>query len=212
MRQGSGWRLLALGLMLVTCANPAWAHKFELVFVAPLSGPEQLSGRQALDGLMFATAEEDSHAMEHSDGHLGGLDSYVLQVDSAAGLRATSEELERLLRTRAPVFVTGLLDAGTVAVLVRRVGDRPIVVVDPTEAALWQSARAAPDDLRTMNGTPFLPAFEASFGYVPTAAVLQGYVAARLIAATVRSLSEAELGERAALVAAIARFRHHTFR
>ncbi len=61
--------------------KPAAAHRFNVAFVAPASGPMALPGKQARDGFMLATTERDAHPAQESDGHLGGLDVYVKLVD-----------------------------------------------------------------------------------------------------------------------------------
>ena len=61
-------RGLAIGLsicvVLIASSNPVWAHRFNLGFVIPMSGPKLESGQHALDGFMLATGEQDAHAFE----------------------------------------------------------------------------------------------------------------------------------------------------
>ena len=194
-----------IGILLITTLGSAWAHSFSLVFVMPMSGPQKESGQQALNGFLLATTEEDTHADETSDGHLGGLDSHVLKVDSWVESPAMLESLENLMHTRQPIFVTGLFSAETAELIARSLKRENTVFFDPSESALWQIALTAPDTLKSMNGDSFSARFQNHYGYVPTLEVMRGYIAARLIAATVRSLGEDELNERHERALALAR-------
>ena len=69
-----------------------------------------------------------------------------------------------------------------------------------------RSAAKTPEKLTTMSAEPFNPKFEAAYGYKPNANVRKGYIAARLIAATVRSLPESLLEDRDELMRALNRY------
>jgi len=71
---------------------------------------------------------------------------------------------------------------------------------------MWQRAVKTPEYLTTMNAEPFNAKFKAAYGYAPTADVRKGYIAARLIASTVRSLPESQLEEREELTRSLNRF------
>jgi len=101
--------LIAVMLMVVT--REGWAHSFNLGFVAPMSGSRADSGQQALDSFMLATTEQDAHAFEESDGHLGGLDCYVLKIDSSVDEKATIDRVEHLLKNDKPLFVAGIFSS-----------------------------------------------------------------------------------------------------
>ena len=83
--------------------------------MAPVSGPDGEIGQQALDGFMLATTEQDAHEFEESDGHLGGLDSYVIVIDNSTGETATLEKVENLVRSKKPLFVTGIFSVAMAA-------------------------------------------------------------------------------------------------
>ena len=202
---------LLVGLALIMSYNQVWAHRFSAVFVMPMSGVQQESGRQGLDGFMFATGEEDAHAFEESDGHLGGLDSYILKIDSASGTTIMLEQLERLLKEEEPIFVTGILTTDTAELLRGILNNRGVVLVDPIDSAMWRSAVASPDKLKSINGEAFSAAFENKCGYAPNLQVIRGYIAARVIAATVRSLDETNLSDPSLVRKTRDRILEHTF-
>ncbi len=160
------------GLLAV---SPAAAHSFRLGLAAPFSGPEAAVGRQALDGLRLATRERDGHPDETSDGHLGGLDSYLVPLDSAA---ADAGELRRQAEAMRLDIVTV---AAPVQGLEAALGGAPVAFCPP-RAGL---ALAGPEAAR------FAAGFREAFGYDPTPAAARGYNAGRAVDAAVRVLGDA---------------------
>jgi len=193
--------LIAVVLMVVT--SEGWAHSFNLGFVAPLAGPRADFGQQALDGFMLATTEQDAHAFEESDGHLGGLDSYVIKIDSSVNDKTTIDRIENLLKNKQPLFVVGNFSPGFASHISDLVNNSQAVLVNPVDSAMWQQIVETPEKLTTMSAEPFNPKFEAAYGYQPNSNVRKGYIAARLIAATVRSLPESLLEDREELMRAL---------
>ncbi len=187
-------------------ASPVWAHSFRLGFVAPVSGSQSEVGREVLDGFMLATTEEDAHADESSDGHLGGLDSYIIEIDDSTGETATIEMVEDMVRSKKPLFVTGVLSANLTSEIADILQKSGAILVNPVESAMWRRVIEDPEKLTTMSGEPFNAAFKAAYGYKPNANVFQGYIAARLIASTVRSLPPSRLEDRDVLARALTRF------
>ena len=181
--------------ILILFAGSGWAHSFSLGLIIPMSGPQLESGRQALDGFLLATTEEDTHPDETSDGHLGGLDSHVLKVDSGAESATMIKSLDDLVQRREPLFVTGLFTAETTRLIGQALKPGSTVFFDPAESAMWQIGITSPGSLKSMNGGSFETRFQKRYGYLPTLEAIRGYIAARLIAATVRSLSEDELND-----------------
>ena len=196
--------LIAVTLMVI--ASEGWAHSFNLGFVAPMSGSRADFGQQALDGFMLATTEQDAHAFEESDGHLGGLDSYVIKIDSSVDDKTTIDQIENLLRNNKPLFVAGILSSELAGEISARLKHSDAVLVNPVDSAMWQQLVENPDKLKTMSGESFYIKFKAVYGYAPNSNVRKGYIAARLIASTVRSLPESLLEDRGELRRALHRF------
>jgi len=195
-----------IGVLLAMCLGPVSAHSFNLGFVAPLSGPRADTGQQALDGFMLATTEQDAHLFEESDGHLGGLDSYVIRIDSSGNDKTTIDRIENLLKNKQPLFVVGNISPGFASHISDLVNNSQAVLVNPVDSAMWQQIVETPEKLTTMSAEPFNPKFEEAYGYQPNPNVRKGYIAARLIAATVRSLPESLLEDRDELMRALNRY------
>ena len=189
--------------MLALIAGEGVAHKFKLGFVAPMSGIESEIGRQALDGFMLATGEQDTHEFEESDGHLGGLDSYVITIDSSVGESSALEMVEDLAVRKRPLFVTGIYSAEMATLISEALEKTGAVLVNPVDSGMWRRSLDTPESLTTMVGGSFDDAFKKTYGYAPTDSVRQGYIAARLIASTVRSLPESQLEDRDELARAL---------
>ncbi len=167
---------VAVGLLF---SNAALAHSFDTLFVVPVSGPQAAAGKQARDGFLFAARERDGHPDETADGHLGGLDVFLLIVDSNAGTGAVVAKLGDLAGRAADDVARIVAPAEMLAAIRRQVGGAEMVVID--------LAAAIPANVRTMAGRPFGAAFEAAFGYAPTSAAFAGYTAARQIDTAVRA-------------------------
>jgi ABC-type branched-subunit amino acid transport system substrate-binding protein len=195
-------------LMLIT--GTPWSHSFELAIILPLSGPQAEAGQQVLDGFLLATTEEDSHPDETSDGHLGGLDSHVRKIDSGAGSTEMLNSLDELMQSSELLFVSGLFTAAQAELIAKTLKGENAVLFDPVESEMWRKAQSSPGQLKSMDGGSFSARFQKRYDYSPTPEVIRGYIAARLIAATVRSLSKDELKDREgrmrAVSEAIARF------
>lgn len=168
--------ILAATLTAALITSPAAAHSFRLGLAAPFSGPDATIGQQALDGLRLATRERDGHPEETSDGHLGGLDSYLLPLDtSGASLRSQAEDLAvEIVTTAAPVpGLEAALDGAPIAYCPATAGPVPADRLTGPEAA------------------EFVSAFRKEFGRDPTPAAARGYNAGRAVDAAVRSLGDA---------------------
>jgi len=195
-----------VGVLLAMCLGPVWAHSFNLGFVAPMSGPEAVSGEQALDGFMLATTEQDAHLFEESDGHLGGLDSYVIRIDSSGNDKTTIERIENLLENKEPLFIAGVFSPGIADQISDLLKNSEAVLVNPVDSRMWQRVVEEPEKITTMNREPFNAKFQAANGYAPTIDARKGYIAARLIASTVRFLPESLLEDRDELMRALSQF------
>jgi len=197
---------ILIAVMLMGITSEGSAHSFNLGFVAPMSGPEAVSGKQALDGFMLATTEQDAHLFEESDGHLGGLDSYVIRIDSSGNDKTTIDRIENLLKNKQPLFVVGNFSLEFASEISNRLKNSEAILVNPVDSRMWLRVVEEPEKLTTMNREPFNAKFQEAHGYAPTADVRKGYIAARLIASTVRSLPESLLEDRDELMRALSQF------
>lgn len=176
-----GLGLAALSATLWLAATPADAHGFRVGFVAPVSGPEARVGASARDGFMLAARERDGHADEEADGHLGGLDVYLLIIDSGEGTVSVRAKIRALVEGREIEFLTGFIPPG-LAADIRSQGDgKPPFIVDTKDMSATNAT--------TMDGAPFAAAFAAKFGRAPDHAAFRGYGAARLIDRAVRAVA-----------------------
>jgi hypothetical protein len=170
-----------VGLIAFVFISTAAAHSFNLVFIAPFT---KVSGKSALNGFLLATREQDSHENEESDGHLGGLDSYIFKVDNMKGEAALLQQVGDTIRKSKPLFATGLdLNDATLNLL----ENKAVVVVDPMASGFWTSLTVAPGRLKLMDGENFGNAFRRAYGYDPDLQAMHGYLAARIIATVVRN-------------------------
>ena len=195
----------SITVILMLVSSTVWSHSFDLGLILPISGSKSEAGQQVLDGFLLATTEEDAHPDETSDGHLGGLDSHVLKVDSGVGPTAMLKSLAALMQQREPIFVTGLFSGDMARLTAQSLKSENTVFFDPAESAMWQIILTNPDALKLMSGGSFSTRFHSRYGYYPTLDAMRGYTAARLIAATVRSLSEDDLNSPRKLAATLAR-------
>ncbi len=167
--------------MIWLAATPAGAHSFRVGFIAPFSGPEARIGASARDGFMLAARERDGHADEESDGHLGGLDVYLLIIDSGEGRDSMLAKIGELIEGRNIEFLTGIVPPGLADLIRSGIdGGLPIFV---------DSGGISPTNVATMDGEPFAAAFAAKFGRAPDRASFRGYGAARLIDRAVRTVA-----------------------
>ncbi len=200
------WFAFGTALVLATITGHVRAHSFNVGFMAPLSGPNAHQGQQALNGFLLATRERDGHAFEESDGHLGGLDSYVIRIDSGGGIDAVRGQLDELLRGEELVFLTGVSVPETLAAAGVMLDDSRSILVDPLDSVVYRSAASAPESLVTMDAVPFSVAFREAYGYDPDVNAIGGYISARFIDAAV-SVVEGRFTQRDALHRALAQAR-----
>lgn len=202
------WFAFGTVLVLATITGQVRAHSFNVGFMAPLSGPNAHQGRQALDGFLLATRERDGHALEESDGHLGGLDSYVIRIDSGGGIDAVRGQLDELLRGEGLIFLTGVSVPETLATAGVMLDHSQSILVDPLDSVVYRSAASAPESLVTMDGVPFPAVFREAYGYDPDVNAIGGYIAARFIDAAVSAV-QGQFTQRDAVQRALAQAREN---
>ncbi len=174
---------------VVALAAPAAvaAHNFALgVVVGEDAAAAQMEA--AIRGMLLATRERDGHAGETSDGHLGGIDVFIvpLPVDAAG----TIAGLKRVPQTSIDIAILIGPDAATDPETARL--DPQTVTIRPgTFDTNPPEARAA-----------FAARFQDAYGTAPDRWALEGYNAARRIDLAVRR--QGGVDDRAALIAALA--------
>ena len=180
---------LLVGLIAFIFINTAAAHSFNLVFIAPLTNN---AGESALNGFLLATREQDSHENEESDGHLGGLDSYIYKVDIMKGELTLPLKLESTIRKSEPLFAVG---QGLNASILNMLEKNGVVAIDPMSSKFLASTTADPDQLKLMNSENFASEFRRSYGREPDLQAIHGYLSARIIATVVRTSDEQALND-----------------
>ncbi len=165
-------KVLVLAVALVVPAA-AQAHSFSLAVVA--SGEHAATQlNSAVMGILLATNERDGHADETSDGHLGGLDVFVVPLPAYAaetiqGLKRVSQRSIDIAVLIGPEAQTGQelvkLDPQTVVIL------PGVINTSPTEASATFATR-----------------FQKAYGTAPDQWAAQGYNAAQRIDLAVRPL------------------------
>jgi len=179
----NSWKWLVFGtaLWLAIGVGSVQAHGFNLGFLTPLSGPDSHLGREAVNGFLLATRERDGHAFEESDGHLGGLDSFVIVIDTGRSVEAIRSHLDTLQKGEGIVFLTGVSVPEILSATGVKLDEAQTVLVDPVNTAIYPAAMSASESLVTMDGVPFPTAFREAYGHEPGPYAIRGYIAARLI-------------------------------
>lgn len=174
--------------------NSVAAHSFNVGLIEYSSAEWTRSAR---NGFLLATREQDAHAFEESDGHLGGLDVYLIDLGSLDDAGAS----QRLAESEA-LFAVGFAPSQAGDALL---DDHGVVLVDPARANYWQAAVDTPTKLRTLDGAGFYDRFIATYGDRPDIPALHAYLAARVVAAVIRQSTPALRANPERLRAAVAR-------
>jgi hypothetical protein len=175
IRNGAAF-LVAIFLLASNSLNPAFAHRFNVALVIPVTNAGADQGREYLEGFMLATSERDSHADEESDGHLGGLDVYVTVIDA---LGDVSTEFERIV-SQAEINIVAAFGSEELLFLVGKLVERErLVLLLPAQTPFPQSDMPAV--------AAFASAYENQFGDKPSTRATQGYNTARRIDVAVRA-------------------------
>ncbi|MFT5506804.1 MAG: hypothetical protein ACI8XC_004532 [Gammaproteobacteria bacterium] len=164
--------------------SPVRAHSFNVIVITPMG---EIIPRSMLNGFLLATREQDGHEDETSDGHLGGLDSHVLEIDSSAGNKDSINQLKNLISTSSPLFAVGLDLSESVHKMLQ---EYEVVVVDPVRNGLWGSVVNYEEQIMIFDGTLFSAAFMRDYRHLPDETAHQAYISARVIASIIRNSDE----------------------
>jgi hypothetical protein len=157
--------LLALGMLLVSgSASPASAHSFNTVMLLPAPYNDVQLRRDMMQAFLLASEERDGHPDETSNGHLGGLDVFVIfttEPGTGAHIIATPLAGVPMPYTNGPATLgpPDLTSKTAIALL-----------TTPADPSL----------------PPFASRFEATIGQPPGPEAKAVYVTARLIGLAVR--------------------------
>ena len=191
--------LLALHFVLLPLLLPpggALAHDFKVGLLAPLSGADAAAGREAVNGFKLAASERDGHPDEEADGHLGGLDVYLLPVDTNGGRAKVLARIESLLQQPGLHFLTGRIPGTWMKEIQRMLRRGATILID--------SERYSVRENRTPDGIMLAEAYGKKFGRRPGPAARMGYALARLLDRAVRITGD-DFSNPARVLAALAR-------
>ncbi|MHA1524867.1 MAG: hypothetical protein ACTSY1_10760 [Alphaproteobacteria bacterium] len=181
--------VLAMIAALVLAGNPAFAHRFNVALVVPMSGDQAEKGRQAVAGFMLATTERDSHEGETSDGHLGGLDVYVAVIDAQQEPGAI---VQRILAHGAVAILAHGAAAIVVVLGAEKLQNSVAGILHGKEVVLLMPGQTPFNAHQQPGVAAFIDAFQRVHGTPPSAHAAQGYNAARRIEIAVRAQGSAD--------------------
>ncbi len=166
---------LGLGVGLAAFAGiAAQAHEFTAAIL--VRGPNaETRLAEAIDGFLLAADERDGHALETSDGHLGGVDVQILALPREAAGRVRTLAGS----PRQPPDVVVVIGTGA--------GTDPAPAIAPDAITFVQAGIPADSgwaDSDRQNG--FFARFVRAYATAPTEAAAQGYLAARRLDAAIR--------------------------
>jgi len=186
---------LAFGLALVVVFAPrvAGAHEF-VVELRGVGTERDAIVSDALRGFLLATVERDGHANEESNGHLGGLDVYI--IPRPARVAAGFPQLKQPPGAR-PDIVAVMGPSDDVADEVELIGVQGVVV---RTGVLHRDNRWTMDPAQDPDA--FAARYVREFGQPPGEWAARGYNLARRIEAAIRPLGG--VNDRVALARAFA--------
>jgi len=174
-------------------AHSASAHGFNVLLLG--SAPDSFN--DVYDAFRLATKEQDGHANEESDGHLGGLDVYILTTTEGANIEDTlSETVPDIVVVIGP----DAMDAAFQLV----VESRRIVFLGVSDISAKMRSEFLENASDTNTQTFQKNAFSSTFGRDVSSEAEASYVAARMITIAVRSQEGVE--DRAAIVEILAQY------
>ena len=178
-------RLILGAAIAIVMAGTASAHSFTVALIAGADGAADQM-QSAVNGFLVASAENDGHSAETADGHLGGLDVFLIPLPAA---RASG--ISGLVGQTVEQYDFAIMP-----------GDATVGLSEPGIGPATVIVRAGVLPTATQR-TQFEQTFRDRFEAAPNDAAAQGYNAARRIDQAVRTLGEAARPEdlRAALAA-----------
>ena len=192
--RGSFW-IYALGLLPLQAlfSQSAQAHEF-VVAIRAIETERDLILTDAVRGFLLATTERDAHPDETSNGHLGGLDVYIIPQTANVGARFPSlkdapSDLPDI------ILVIGATDPDDAALILARKESAAMISGSLHSTNLW--SRTA-----TTDSTSFAARYMSTYQQPASKWAADGYNAARRIDDAVRLLGQVD--DRAALERALA--------
>ena len=187
-------RFLALSLLLLAApSRPALAHEF-VVALRAVGAEQEKVVTAALKGFLLATAEKDGHADETSNGHLGGLDVYIIPQPN--GVTALFPELIPPPSSRPDIIV--VIGPSDDAAAAMENADLDSVTIRPgilDNANRWSAAEM-------QDPKSFAARYRSAYKQPASRWAAEGYNAARRIDDAIRPLNGVD--NRAALNRAFA--------
>lgn len=165
------FRLAALLLTVFIAAIPSagWAHSFSVALLAVGDEPSATL-TSTIRGMRLAATERDGHADETADGHLGGLDVFILP--RPAGVTHGIDWLKDAPPGEPDIIVV--------------IGP-PAAVVAAIQASRTETIVIGSGVLPTETPLAFTERFRAAYGVAPDRQAGEGYNAARRIDLAVRA-------------------------
>lgn len=166
--------VLAVAVWMALSAN-ALAHSFTAALIV-VGDSREASLAEAVRGFLLAADEQDGHANETSDGHLGGVDVHVLPLprDSA---RLVEGLIGKPTEPADVVVVFGAEPAANEAA--RKYQSNSIVLLQAVLTEGWDSDEGTGS---------FVARYRRAFGTAPGLMAATGYHAARRLDVAIRPL------------------------
>lgn len=184
--------VIASIVLVVGVAQSASAHGFNVLLLG--SAPDSFT--DVYDAFRLATKEQDGHANEESDGHLGGLDVYILTTTDG-------DDIESTLNETAPDIVVVIGPDAMDPAFQLDVESRRIVFLGVSDISAKMRSEFLENTSDINTGT-FQNVFSSAFGRDVSSEAEASYVAARMIAIAVRAQEGVE--DRAAIVEILAQY------
>ena len=187
--RGSFW-MFVLGLLPLQVVLVQLAQAHEFVVAISANGTESdLILTDAVRGFLLATTERDAHPDETSNGHLGGLDVYIIPQTANVGARFPSlkdapSDLPDI------ILVIGAADPDDVALDLSRKESVTMISGTLLSTNLWSGTA-------TTDSTSFAARYTSTYQQPASKWAADGYNAARRIDDAVRLLGQVD--DRAAL-------------